>query len=88
MPRSAYLTFSLFHDDIEYRVGGLYTPEDPGRVYGPPENCYPPEPDSFEIDEARIADNHAAEIPDDLREILDELALEKAREIYHDQKDF
>jgi hypothetical protein len=86
--KSTYLTFSLFHDDIEYRVEGTYTPEDPGRVYGPPENCYPPEPDSFEIDHGYYADSPDRLIPDDLVDTLTEKARERAAEIYHDQKAF
>jgi hypothetical protein len=86
--KSAYITFSIFHDDVEYRVSGTYTPEDPGQTSGPPERCYPPEPDSFEIDEAHPVGDEFYDMPGWLCEILDNLALEKAREVYHNQKDF
>lgn len=86
MPRYAYITFSIFHDDVEYLVSGTYTPEDPGQTSGPVERCYPPEPDSFLVDEAHRPDG--GEIPADLIETLDALALEKARDVYHTQKDF
>lgn len=86
--KSTYLTFSLFHNDIEYRVSGTYTPPDPGQTSGPPERCWPPEDDSFDIDEAHLADNPGGEIPEALGDTLTELAREKAAKIYHDQKDF
>ena len=35
--------------DVEYRVVGNYSPGDPGKTYGPPENCYPPESAEVEI---------------------------------------
>jgi hypothetical protein len=86
--KSTYLTFSLFHNDIEYRVSGLYTPPDPGQTLGPPEKCWPPEDHSFEIDEAHPVGDEFYDMPGWLCETLDALALEKAAEIYHDQKDF
>lgn len=44
---------------IDYRgatliVDGTYTAGDPGRLYGPPERCYPPEPATFEIQSVRV----------------------------------
>lgn len=38
-------------DGNEYEaeiLGGTYTPGDPGRISGPPEYCYPPEPPEVE----------------------------------------
>lgn len=86
--KSCYLTFSLFHDDIEYRIAGLYTPPDPGQTSGPPERCWPPEPDDFEIDTCENALEPGAAIPDGLVDSLTEAARERAAEIYHDQKAF
>ena len=90
MPRSTYLTFSLFHEDAEYRVSGTYTPPDPGQTSGPPENCWPPEDDSFEIAEIIPVDSSVDVTPlqGHIAQHLDELALEKAAEVYADQKDF
>ena len=33
----------------EVRVGYTYAPGDPGRISGPPENCWPPEGAEYEI---------------------------------------
>lgn len=35
-------------------ISGTYYPGSPGRYTGPPENCYPAEPDEFEPEEARL----------------------------------
>ena len=37
--------------EIELEIVGSYSPGSPGRTYGLPENCYPPEPDEVEIEE-------------------------------------
>ena len=39
------ITFDAFELEIEFD----YNPGDPGRTSGPPENCYPPEGEEFEI---------------------------------------
>jgi hypothetical protein len=31
-------------NDVEYEVEGVLSPNDPGKFYGPLEDCYPPEP--------------------------------------------
>lgn len=44
--------------DIETTVAGIpciarctyYSPADPGRTYGPPEHCWPPEPAEIDFD--------------------------------------
>jgi len=30
--------------ELEFKAHGAAEPGDPGKCYGPPENCYPPEP--------------------------------------------
>ena len=35
---------------INVLVSGTMYPGDPGRLFGPPEDCWPPEPDELEID--------------------------------------
>lgn len=37
-------------DDEEYEVRCLIRPGEPGRLHGPPEKCYPPEPPEVEFD--------------------------------------
>ena len=45
--------------DVPCRVWYFYTPADPGRVSGPPENCYPPEPAEVEYTKFEIQLNEA-----------------------------
>jgi hypothetical protein len=45
---------TLYHtayldDDTELSIEYTQTPYDPGRTYGPPEDCYPPEGGDVEI---------------------------------------
>ena len=46
-------TKSFFYDEqdneVEVDVEFNWSPGDPGRVWGPPEHCYPPEPPELEI---------------------------------------
>ena len=46
--KSTSITFSVEVGGHELLVHGDATPEDPGRVSGPPENCWPPEAASFD----------------------------------------
>jgi len=41
------------YNDLDYRVTAKVSGGSPGRTYGPPENCYPPEDPEVEIDEVR-----------------------------------
>ena len=41
------VSISVLGLDLEAK--GYYTPGDPGRVFGPPEKCYPPEPAEVEV---------------------------------------
>jgi hypothetical protein len=34
---------------LDLKATGIYTPGDPGRLSGPPEKCYPPEPAEAEV---------------------------------------
>lgn len=35
---------------LDLKATGIYTPGDPGRLSGPPEHCYPPEPAEAEVE--------------------------------------
>lgn len=43
------VTFTFIGMDM--RAKGAYTPGDPGRLSGPPENCYPPDPAEVDVTE-------------------------------------
>lgn len=77
-------TLYIDRDNAEIRVLVAWTPEDPGKMSGEPEDCYPPEPEDIEIVEARfVASNEHAVITDDeLMEITDRVR-EFDSEIYH-----
>lgn len=40
--------------DFECEIEYSYIPGDPGKLYGPPEDCYPPEAPEIEIDVLKI----------------------------------
>lgn len=73
-----------WHDiDLEYE--GEFTPGDPGKVSGPPENCYPPEPSEIEITKLEL---HGVDVlcllETDYRDDICELALKDAEEAQRD----
>jgi len=37
-------------EEIELNLEGYYTPGTPGKLYGPPEDCYPDEPEDAELE--------------------------------------
>jgi len=45
------LEVEFFGIPFEAYIKGTYRPGDPGKISGPPEKCYPPEPDEFEASE-------------------------------------
>jgi hypothetical protein len=47
-------TINVLGLDVDFSA--YYTPGDPGRVSGPPEKCYPPEPPEVEVDELTTED--------------------------------
>ena len=60
-----------------------YTPEDPGRISGPPERCYPPEPAEVDIlDETWYP--YAPYLNTTYEEIFRDKCLEAAGEAYDD----
>jgi hypothetical protein len=60
--RSATVSVGWTHEDEDYNVECSVTPGDPGRTYGPPERCYPPE--SPEVDLLMVYDEDGRERPD------------------------
>lgn len=66
--------------DIECEV----TPYDPGRTYGPPENCYPPEGGEVEILSIKL---NGKEVPAELWEKigLDRVHAEEIEQEAHEQ---
>jgi len=69
--------------EVDFTSSGY---EDPGRVYGPPEDCYPPEgEEEREVVTARLFDEELPEefrkkIEADLQEIVDEADFDAAHE--------
>ena len=56
MSHSVSYEFEIEREDVEItlEVSGSWTPGDPGRTYGPIEDCYPPEPPEAEVEDAVI----------------------------------
>ena len=48
--------------EVEITVEAKYIPGDPGRLSGPPEDCYPPEPPEVEIVSAVDPDGNQVEL--------------------------
>jgi len=81
MTFTTFVTSSDGHE-IEVDVEFDYTPGDPGQLYGPPENCWPPEPAEVEICDViyigisvieRLSDLHIDELEAKCFEYIDEL---------------
>jgi len=70
-------------EDIEVEVVVHYSPGSPGRLSGPPERCYPPEPPEVEVAIAKRTDTGVVVPPGWLdydameQAICDEIAGEK-----------
>lgn len=60
--RTHYHTTYL-DDDTEISIEYTQTPYDPGRTYGPPEDCYPPEGGEVEIEKVSIIAEDGSETP-------------------------
>jgi len=55
-------------DEVSVELEFYYRPGSPGKIYGPPENCYPPEPAEFEVYECRVIDGPHAGVEVELTE--------------------
>jgi len=78
-----YQTFTTLLDGTEEEVVCEFdfSPGDPGRTYGPPEKCYPPEPDELDITEVQ---NLAG---DDITDQISVEELEKLTERIYDNSE-
>ena len=76
------MKFSIYIDDDEYEVEGTYFPGDPGQTSGPPERCYPPEDSEFEIESIKIYGAELTGASEHLLGRIQQLAEEKADELY------
>lgn len=86
MPKSSELSFEteveLDGVNVEVTVVYGYTPGTPGRVTGPPENCYPPEGPEADFHSIYVTDDPTkTDIQSRLSEaVLDDLSQRAAEE--------
>jgi hypothetical protein len=77
--------------EIDVEVDCAATPGNPGRLYGPPEKCYPPEPGEVEILAIRSAQGATLDIESELSradvERIEEAALEALGDSGPDEDD-
>ncbi len=68
-------------DIDECIVGYTYTAGSPGRTYGPPEDCYPPEPEELELCEVWVNGVElSAALRDSVLEAIEAATLERAHQ--------
>lgn len=81
------LTFDVTIRDQQATVVAGYTPGDPGKYYGPPEDSYPAEPSDVEVESITLEDGSTLAF-DDLTEDEQEAVYLAADEAYGEQSQF
>lgn len=75
------VSWSYFDYDFDCEVSGWYHPGRPAKISGPPESCYPEDPDEWEYEEVVGLDGLSHdELADN--EAFDDMVLGKARKEY------
>jgi hypothetical protein len=91
MSDTIYTTLEIGGRQIEIEVTYDYTPGTPGKTYGPPEKCYPPEPDDVDIISVKNLDSGADidfdSLPKQDRSMLREMACVTSAINLSDQDD-
>jgi len=84
-----YFTIERDGEEIEIEATAEITPGDPGKISGPPENCYPPEDPEIYTNDWKVIGEHAGldfELTDaEEQQMLDGL-LENAENLAEDAR--
>jgi hypothetical protein len=83
--RTFEATVELGEVEVEVTVEYHYSPGSPGKTYGPPENCYPPEEAEAEVEQVYLtSDETKTDIMPQLTAAVIEMLFEQACEAGED----